>query len=347
VTTAKRAEANRRNALRSTGPKTPEGIEKAKLNALHHGLRSLEVVAPGEPPEAWEIHRAAVLEDLAPAGAVEAALAEQVAAKLWRLGRVARHEVDLITNGQDTDEVLHVHEKTHPAGFRKTKRTDIPARETVDEARKTVRKAQEILRDLEAAIRVLEGLKDRADKDKLSDEEWAVYEPLLEALGLNNEEDSPFKGDEDFVVGHVRTLLQKRGSLNDVTEQVLGSWRTEKLEELRETVDEARKAYRGLHRRYEAALERCRRGRGLPSAADLEKVQRYEAHLERGFHKALDRLRDLQEARGAAPPRPPAVAVALVQTASGAAADELVGSFGNSTPTILTGWGDMGPVPKG
>ena len=57
------AEANRRNALQSTGPKTGEGIEAARFNALRHGLRALQTVVPGEDPEEWEAHRAAIVED--------------------------------------------------------------------------------------------------------------------------------------------------------------------------------------------------------------------------------------------------------------------------------------------
>jgi hypothetical protein len=40
-----RLEANRRNALRSTGPKTPEGKEKSRANALKHGLCSSKLVS--------------------------------------------------------------------------------------------------------------------------------------------------------------------------------------------------------------------------------------------------------------------------------------------------------------
>src|SRR5262249_37353637 len=97
MTTDKQAEANRRNALQSTGPKTSEGIEVARFNALRHGLQALKTVIPGEDPEAWEAHRAAIVEDLKPAGAVELALAEQIAAKLWRLRRVVRHEATVIS----------------------------------------------------------------------------------------------------------------------------------------------------------------------------------------------------------------------------------------------------------
>src|SRR3954447_3575265 len=96
----RQAEANRQNALQSTGPKTEQGIEAARFNAMRHGLRSLQTVVPGEAPEVWEGHRAAVVEDLKPVGAIELALAELIVVKLWRLGRVVRYEADLITSGQ-------------------------------------------------------------------------------------------------------------------------------------------------------------------------------------------------------------------------------------------------------
>ena len=74
-----------------------------RFNALRHGLRSLQTVVPGEAPEELESHRAAIVEDLKPEGAIELALAEQIAVKLWRLGRVVRHEADLVAISQDPD----------------------------------------------------------------------------------------------------------------------------------------------------------------------------------------------------------------------------------------------------
>jgi hypothetical protein len=113
----KQLEANHQNALRSTGPKTVEGVEAVKLNALRHGLRSVQTVVSGEEPDAWEAHRAAVVDDLKPVGAVELALAEQVAVKLWRLGRVVRFEADVIGNAQDPDELAHAHENRHKRNY--------------------------------------------------------------------------------------------------------------------------------------------------------------------------------------------------------------------------------------
>ena len=43
----KQLAANRRNAQKSTGPKTPEGRAVSKMNALKHGILSKEVLVRG------------------------------------------------------------------------------------------------------------------------------------------------------------------------------------------------------------------------------------------------------------------------------------------------------------
>src|SRR5262249_39285784 len=152
--------ANRQNALRSTGPTTPEGIQGCKHNALRHGLRALQTVVPGEDPGEWEAHRATVVADLDPQGAVELALAEQIAVKLWRLGRVVRHEADLIANALDQDELFRAHEKTYHriSSFGGPARSDIPTREDVQSARMATAKARAEVDGLEASLRQLEAL---------------------------------------------------------------------------------------------------------------------------------------------------------------------------------------------
>src|SRR4051812_41285220 len=51
LTAEQRAEQNRINARKSTGPKTEEGKAKSRYNALKHGLRADPAALPGEDPE--------------------------------------------------------------------------------------------------------------------------------------------------------------------------------------------------------------------------------------------------------------------------------------------------------
>jgi hypothetical protein len=83
-------QANRLNAQKSTGPRTTAGKERASQNAIRHGLLARDAVIQGEDPEEFEIYREGMLQDLAPAGAVETMLAERVVGLSWRLRRAER-----------------------------------------------------------------------------------------------------------------------------------------------------------------------------------------------------------------------------------------------------------------
>ena len=71
MTSEKKAQANRRNALKSTGPKTPEGKAAVRLNALRHGLRSEEILLRGEDEEALRELDEYLRAELQPVGELE------------------------------------------------------------------------------------------------------------------------------------------------------------------------------------------------------------------------------------------------------------------------------------
>jgi hypothetical protein len=331
--TEKQVEANRRNALQSTGPKTPEGVEKCKLNSFRHGLRAVQIVVPGEDAAEWEAHRDAIVADLGPVGAMETALAEQVAAKLWRLGRVVRFEADLIANAQAEDELLRAHEMIHQRDvIGRLARTDIPTREDVANARQAAEKAARKLTERKAAIGQLQGLSTMGDEDALPD--WTIYELLREDFRPNKDAvERLFKGEvlTPFLARHARKMILlcfgDNGELDILQAGLAGIW-AEKLKKLKQDAHNRQAAHERLARRYDEALERQRRASGLPDAKDLDRIQRYEAHLERGLHRDLDRLHDLKAARGAVPPRGPSVAVAVVQAPTEAAPRGEMGPFG-------------------
>jgi hypothetical protein len=95
MTSDKKVEANRRNALKSTGPRTPEGKAVVRLNALRHGLRSEEILLPGEDGEALRELGESLRAELQPVGALENLLVDRIIAAHWRLWRAGRVETGI------------------------------------------------------------------------------------------------------------------------------------------------------------------------------------------------------------------------------------------------------------
>jgi hypothetical protein len=88
-------EANRRNALNSTGPVTPEGKETSSRNAVRHGLTSETVIVGVEDQEDYRAFEAAVVADYDAESAVERELVLRLASVLWRLRRATGIETSL------------------------------------------------------------------------------------------------------------------------------------------------------------------------------------------------------------------------------------------------------------
>jgi hypothetical protein len=88
-------EANRRNALRSTGPRTEAGRAIAGRNALKHGLTATQVILFDEQQEAFERFYTELIAALKPQGPMESQLAERIAINAWRLRRAYRVESGL------------------------------------------------------------------------------------------------------------------------------------------------------------------------------------------------------------------------------------------------------------
>jgi hypothetical protein len=57
MTSEAKIESNRRNSLKSTGPRTPEGLARSSMNGLKHGLRSKKLALMREESLAFENRR--------------------------------------------------------------------------------------------------------------------------------------------------------------------------------------------------------------------------------------------------------------------------------------------------
>ena len=81
---AARQAVNRRNAMKSTGPRTPEGKAASSQNRLAHGLCSSALLLPGELQSDFDQLRAETRAAYLPKTAEENVLADQLTESLWR-----------------------------------------------------------------------------------------------------------------------------------------------------------------------------------------------------------------------------------------------------------------------
>ena len=96
--------ANRKNARKSTGPRTPEGKARSSRNALKHGLLARHVILdedPNEDPAEFNQILEGLITDFAPDNTIERLLVERIAASYWRLRRAFRYETQAIRDCRD------------------------------------------------------------------------------------------------------------------------------------------------------------------------------------------------------------------------------------------------------
>src|SRR5690348_8772912 len=95
MTSFRQIEANRRNALKSTGPKTEAGKQVSRRNAVRHGFTAETVLSALEDAEDYKAFEAAITADYDAQSAVERELVLRLASILWRLRRATTMETGL------------------------------------------------------------------------------------------------------------------------------------------------------------------------------------------------------------------------------------------------------------
>jgi hypothetical protein len=92
MTTTRQWHANRRNARKSTGPRTLNGKMRSRQNAIRHGLAAETVVGVLENLEDYRAFEAAIIADFDPRTSTEHELVARLASLLWRLRRAVAIE---------------------------------------------------------------------------------------------------------------------------------------------------------------------------------------------------------------------------------------------------------------
>ncbi len=92
MTTQAEIEANRKNAQKSTGPKSRQGKDTVSQNAVKHGLCANKHVIRSESQEEFDEFRQNMIADLEPVGAMEKMLTDRIVSLSWRLKRAEQFQ---------------------------------------------------------------------------------------------------------------------------------------------------------------------------------------------------------------------------------------------------------------
>ena len=277
---SKQLAANRRNARKSTGPKTPEGKAVAKLNALKHGILSREVVVRG-----WKVHessrefdalRQRFLEQLAPIGPVEEMLVDRIVTAYWRLRRAVTAETGEITLNVDGG-----HWQRHR-----------PDRVVGQFVLASLSAMHDPAPKLEESATGLFWLRDSLCKVRAAVEKTGeLTDAALE---------------ETHFAGKPNALTRRLAALRDVALDNVDSLdetalKAKRRDQLLTAIDRLLEQYGWQERtatEREEAEESARQAAAvLPSADTLDKILRYETTLDRQLYRAMNELERQQRRR--------------------------------------------------
>jgi hypothetical protein len=104
----KQISANRRNAQKSTGPKTEVGKLRSRQNAYRHGLTAQTVISLVEKAEEYADLESLIIADYEPQTTIERVQVERLASLLWRLRRAVASETGLFEklNGESSARTI-------------------------------------------------------------------------------------------------------------------------------------------------------------------------------------------------------------------------------------------------
>lgn len=278
MTSLGKVAANRRNAQKSTGPRTLTGKRVSRQNALQHGLLAREVLLASERATDLQDLDRRLREALRPADELEALLVDRVVSCAWRLRRALQAEsADL-----ERARAAVLEDDDPSAGLD----------ESFD------RMDRLTMRQLADATSWLEGggdpLEDPADES----------DPLEGAFTQLAERDFPellVDDNENSAGWQVRRHLRAVGWTSDQAREALLEVVTEEIHVLRQEI-------RGRARRAKAARQSALRVCLVPGAGSLDRLLRYEAAIERSLYRSLHEL-DRRQASRAGVPVPPSVAL--------------------------------------
>ena len=298
----KQIEANRNNALKSTGPVSVVGLQVVSQNAVKLGIFSTQaLLLPGEDGEAYIALRDQFYEDFQATSKVEQLLVEKMAQATWKKQRLAIFEQRLLTAQQEEHAFNAV---LNQKAF--NEKSSIQALSSELEALQDEEASlQECLNTCEKFNRMRPGPKRDAEGeglagyvfDTLNDTQKRLCK-FMDSMALHDARaDQPMSPEGRYVRALI--VYSLRSGLDDEPDGVTHPIFTHSIERMIATIQERRGIVKARLeiRQQRQALEESLASIGLdllPNEGNLARIQRYEAYLDNQFYKALHELQKLQ-----------------------------------------------------
>lgn len=260
---ARKIAANRQNALKSTGPKTPEGKAYSRTNAIKHGLfvrHWMDFQVLGEDSQEYEQLLNELFDRYQPMGRAEDLEVERIAVCWWRFKRVWRYE----------NSVNHI-------AVRDVARKELARQE--EYCKELYGTEEAIILELQKALEEIKAT-DKAPQD-LKHKLFATM-PELEPLWSSFERIAEEKLPDLVQLKTLKDLSPDKHTIMVTLFAMVGT--IEFIEELR--------GFRTAGLREVALAEHI-----IPNREILDKILCYETAIEKSLGRAFDRLERLQRRR--------------------------------------------------
>lgn len=270
-------ENNAKQSLRvrkASGPRTPEGKQRSRLNGLKHGIFSASVLVKGESRAAYGLLLDGLTESAAPVGKLEEVLVEKLATNLWRQGRLIQAEGAEIQKGidlMDWEQQIRISEETRRSDLSSLMESE-PGLFLKTDNPFALKRCLDLLAELreqiaengftDSDLQILKQLYGDADQSDLGD-------------NLHNEY---LSWSETASASEAERLKQGYATPEECKQYVLEAINTE-IRRLKEY-----QKVEGMRRL-------------VPESRALERLLRYEVSLDRSFDRTLSQLERLQRLR--------------------------------------------------
>jgi hypothetical protein len=274
MTSKKQIQANRKNAQKSTGPKTEEGKIISYRNSLKHGLLAKEVVITDgegvENQQAFDDLLNDLVKQRKPVGALEEMLVEKIAVSYWRQRRANQYEIGSIRKDMDTLTDDYYKKHSH--------KEDTEILEEID-------KLQNLIDAFEIDLKKLSHLYSKgANLEEIYDEN-IIWERLRDEFYNYT--------DDCLTPKEIREILNTKDFSDERIWQEHIIICEDQINESQKTIEKLKKD----KAKNKLNLQIIKKSAALPTKFDMDKLLRYETAIERQLYKAMNQLERLQRLR--------------------------------------------------